>query len=215
MLNLKRPDSCFRIDDNFIQESVQKLNIEVVDNLINQYGCSNLIDFAPRNTKKVSYDYRRGVTAHTNTKYKGVMNMRYWINEVNVITINDINTVNEMKTFVRYPNGTWAAKKEIRCFDDRVMSLIWALIVLEDSVTERYYEIVKYDDNQKPLILKSLDYGVKSFVDPLSIYSNEKLMGDNNNPSPMLFDIGTGNTDQDNDIVELESMGWEIYGRNY
>ena len=30
MLNFKRPDSCFRIDDNFIQESVKKLNIEIV-----------------------------------------------------------------------------------------------------------------------------------------------------------------------------------------
>lgn len=187
---------------------------QVVDNLINQHGYSNLIDFAPRNSKRVTYDHRRGVTAHTNTKYKGVMNMRYWINEVRAIQVNDINTVNEMKTFVRYPNGTWAAKKEIRCFDDRVMSLIWSLIVLEDSVTERYYEVTKYDDNQKPLMLKSLDYGTKSFVDPLSIYGNEKVVGAHNSPSPMVFDVGV-ESPHDNDIVELESMGWEIYGRNY
>ena len=50
-----------------------------------------------------------GVVAHTNTKYKGVMNMRYWINELRVLKINDINTLNELRDFVRNPNGTWSA----------------------------------------------------------------------------------------------------------
>tara|TARA_B100000902_G_scaffold373006_1_gene400524 strand:- start:995 stop:1744 length:750 start_codon:yes stop_codon:yes gene_type:complete len=30
IINFKRPESCFRIDDNFIQESVKKLNIEII-----------------------------------------------------------------------------------------------------------------------------------------------------------------------------------------
>ena len=30
ILNFKKPESCFRIDDNFIQASIKKLNIEVI-----------------------------------------------------------------------------------------------------------------------------------------------------------------------------------------
>jgi len=43
MLNFKRPESCFRIDDNFIQESLKKLNIEVIPvsyNGDNTWTCS-------------------------------------------------------------------------------------------------------------------------------------------------------------------------------
>lgn len=184
---------------------------QVVDNIVNQFGYVNLINFAPNNTKKAKYDARNGVVAHTNTKYKGVMNMRYWINQLNVIKLNDIQTINELKTFVRYPNGTWAAKRELSCLDDRVMSLIWALIVLENSVTERYYEITEYDDNQKPLALRFLDYGAREFVNPLSIYSNEKIVGTNNNTLPLLFNTQKLDGDKEpNDVDYLKEKGWKV-----
>jgi hypothetical protein len=167
-----------------------------------------MINFAPNSTGKVSYDKRVGVTAHTNTKYKGVMNMRYWINQLNVIRFRDVRTLNELKSFVRYPNGTWSARKEAGVFDDRVMSLIWSLIPLEGSITEKYYEIIRRDDNGKPLIIKGMDYGVKDFVNPLSMYSNEKEVG-LNNPNPVVF----GSTEQsDDDISQLEQMGWRMMG---
>jgi hypothetical protein len=38
------------------------------------------------------------------------MNMRYWLNELNVVRFKDIKTLIEIKNFVRYPNGTWSAK---------------------------------------------------------------------------------------------------------
>ena len=181
---------------------------QVVDNIINLHGYTNLINFAPKNNQSTNYNKRIGVVAHTNTKYKGVMNMRYWINTLDVVKIRDINTINELKTFVRYPNGSWAAKKENDCWDDRVMSLVWSLIVLENSVTERYYEVVQVDDNQRPLVLRSLEFGTKLFVDPLSMYSNEKLMGENSNPLPMVFD--TYESDGESDKAELEAMGWKV-----
>ena len=181
---------------------------QVVDNLHNLHAYYNMVNFAPNSTTKRSYDTRLGVTAHTNTKYKGVINMRYWINQLNVIRFKDVRTLNELKSFVRYPNGTWAARKEAQVFDDRVMSLIWSLISLEGTITEKYYDIVKRDDNGKPLIIKSMDYGIKEFVNPLSMYSNEKDVG-LNNPNPVVF--GT-NEAVDDDISQLEQMGWVMMG---
>ena len=185
---------------------------QVVDNLFNIHGYSNLIHFAPKSTGSSKHDRRIGVTAHTNTKYKGVINMRYWINELNVVRLKDVKTLQELKTFVRYPNGTWSAKKEIDCFDDRVMSLMWALIALEQTVTERYFEVVKLDDNGKPLLIKGMDYGTKEFVNPLSIYSNEKVVG-TTNPTPVIFQQpgGTG-LPVEADISELQAMGWRSLG---
>jgi len=181
---------------------------QVVDNLHNLHSYYNMVNFAPNSTTKRSYDTRLGVTAHTNTKYKGVINMRYWINQLNVIRFKDVRTLNELKSFVRYPNGTWSARKEAQVFDDRVMSLIWSLISLEGTITEKYYDIVKRDDNGKPLIIKSMDYGIKEFVNPLSMYSNEKEVG-LNNPNPVVF--GT-NEAVDDDISQLEQMGWVMMG---
>ena len=180
---------------------------QVVDNLYNQFGYTNLITFTPKNSKSTSYDKRLGVVAHTNTKYKGVMNMRYWINQLSVVKFRDINTIRELRTFVRYPNGTWAGKSEAGILDDRVMSLIWCLIVLETSVTEKYFEITEYDDNHKPLKLKSLDYGVKELINPLSIYTNEKLIGENSNPLPMVFEgNGTGETDDEKSSLQTQGF---------
>jgi hypothetical protein len=177
---------------------------QVVDNLFNQHGYSNLISFAPKGNKSTTYNDRMGVIAHTNTKYKGVVNMRYWVNHLQVVKFNDIKTVSELKSFVRYPNGTWAAKKQGGYLDDRVMSLIWALIALEETVVERYYEIIEYDDNHKPKAIKPADYGVRHFVNPLSIYSNEKIIGAHGNPLPVAFN----SREQSSDIEELKSLGW-------
>lgn len=180
---------------------------QVVDNLYNQLGYNNLVHFSPSANKSTNYSSRLGVVAHTNTKYKGVINMRYWINELRAVTFRDIKTINELKTFVRYPNGTWAAKRQGRLLDDRVMSLIWCLIVLESSVTERYFEVAEYDENSKPLRLLPFDHGVaKELVNPLSMYSNEKI-GSNNIP-PIIF---SEYNEQNSDIVDLESDGWQMY----
>lgn len=177
---------------------------QVVDNLRNMHGYENLIHFSPNNNKD-QYN-RPGVIAHTNTKYKGVTNMRYWINELSVLVLRDINTVNELKTFVRYPNGTWAAQKGEDVHDDRVMSLIWSLIVLDNSLTEKYFEVESRDDNDKPLKLRSFNYGLNQFTDPFSMFDNENdEMGA---PVPMIM---AGGTDRfPGDMDDLVSNGYEI-----
>jgi len=133
--------------------------------------------------------------------------MRYWLNELNVIRIKDLKTLGELRDFVRYPNGTWAAKPGSDNWDDRVMSLIWALMSLENEITERYFEILELDDNKRPLKLKALDYGIKYFVNPISAYNNEK---DQDMISPLPIIMQGDQDDKDNGIADLESQGWSF-----
>ncbi|NBW57195.1 hypothetical protein EBR43_05305 [bacterium] len=176
---------------------------QVVDQLKNVHHYENLISYGAK-INGAKYN-KIGVQAHTNSKYKGVMNMRYWVNEVRALKIFDLNTLNELKSFVRYPNGTWSAKPGSDSWDDRVMSLVWALFILENDLVEKYFEIEKYDDNKKPLKLKTLDYGVKNFINPASIYSNEK---DNLGGNPLPIYMPNNDKDAYNEINDLESQGW-------
>jgi len=176
---------------------------QVVDQLKNNLRYENIVNYGSKAGDKVFN--KPGVVAHTNTKYKGVTNMRYWFNELNVVRIKDVRTLLEIKNFVRYPNGTWAAKPGHDSHDDRVMSLIWTLMILENEITERYFEIVELDDNKRPQVIKSLDYGIKYFINPTSMYSNQRNP-DEAVPMPMLFDIGAA--PEKTDIMDMEENGW-------
>lgn len=176
---------------------------QVVDQLKNTLHYENIVSYGIN--KNLNLKNKVGVQAHTNTKYKGVTNMRYWTNELKAVKIRDLKTLIELKNFVRYPNGTWSARPGADSWDDRVMSLVWSLIVLENELSEKYFEIVEFDDNKKPLKIKSLDFGIKYFVNPNSIYNNEKSKNEYV-PSPVII---TGNNEEgNNDIAELEQQGW-------
>jgi len=182
---------------------------QIVDQLKITHNYENIVNYAPKiNSQQMSIK-RPGVIAHTNTKYKGVTNMRYWLNELNVVKLFDRDTVFELKNFVRYPNGTWAARQG-DYNDDRVMSLIWALMALENEVCEKYFDIIEYDANRRPLVLKLLDYGIRHFIKPSSYLNNERG-GFNNNEMPAIMNRG-----DDNPIIEIEDLqaqGWKMYGR--
>jgi len=180
---------------------------QVVDQLKNVHHYENLISYGAKiNGNKYN---KIGVQAHTNSKYKGVMNMRYWCNEVKALKIYDLKTLNELKSFVRYPNGTWAAKPGADSWDDRVMSLVWCLMILENDLVDKYYEIEQFDANKKPLKLRSLDFGIKNFINPASIYSNEK---ENLGGSPLPIYIPNSNDFSKNEIADLEAEGWRRLG---
>jgi len=174
---------------------------QVVDQLKNSLNYDNIVSYGIKGTAP-----RIGVQAHTNTKYKGVMNMRYWLNELKCVRIHDLRTLNELKNFVRYPNGTWAAKPGADNWDDRVMSLVWALVILENELCEKYFEVAEYDDNKKPLKVKELDYGIKYYVNPNSIYSNERDKNEAN-PLPILLPGGESFNEE---IQDLETQGWRF-----
>jgi len=176
---------------------------QVVDQLKNTHMYENIVSYGPK-IGGTSYN-KPGVLAHTNSKYKGVMNMRYWINELKSVKIKDVKTLKELKAFTRYPNGTWSAKPGMDNWDDRVMSLIWALMILENDLVEKYFDVSEFDANKKPLTIKSLDYGIKYFINPTSIYSNEKdaSMG---STSPIVF--SQADQEELEGLKELESQGW-------
>lgn len=177
---------------------------QVVDQLKVTHNYENIVSYAPKIKGEV-YAKRPGVIAHTNTKYRGVMNMRYWVNELNVVKLKDKDTVNELKNFVRYPNGTWAARQGNHN-DDRVMSLIWALIILENEICEKYFEIIEYDTNRRPLNLKLFDYGIRHFIKPSSYLTNERF-GTQNNTLPIIISR-SDNEENDQGIEDLRSEGW-------
>lgn len=183
---------------------------QVVDTLVNVHGYENIVNYTPSKNQSVD---RPGVIAHTNTKYKGVMNMKYWLNEVYAVNLRDTNTLEELKTFVRYPNGTWKAIKGTNVQDDRVMSLIWALMILETSITEQYYEIQEVDKNNKPALLNRLDYGTRYFSDTLSSYNNESNTR-GHSTLPIYIDSETlhsrDNMYMSSDLDELQEQGWEL-----
>lgn len=180
---------------------------QVVDSLRNDHGYENIVNYTPNRNNRVD---RPGVIAHTNTKYKGVVNMKYWMSEVYAVKLRDNATLEELKTFVRYPNGTWKAMQGLNTHDDRVMSLIWALMILENEITEQYFEIELTDKNNKPAVIKNLDYGLRQFSNTLSLYNDEKLGGSSTLPIFMDSEYLPGNdpTTGDAGMDDLQQQGW-------
>jgi hypothetical protein len=178
---------------------------QVVDNLKKDFNYENIVNWgidqiASRKSKTL------GIIAHTNTKYRAIMNQRYWMTIKKSIQINDIQTVLELKDFTRNKNNTWGAKHGSH--DDRVMSLAWALMILDETIAPIYFDIVQSDENGKPEIIKSIDYGIKYFINPESIYTNEKN-GLAQDALPILLG---GNAESENpDMDDLFNQGWSPY----
>lgn len=177
---------------------------QVVEQLKFTHGYENIVSWGAKAGDKTEFK-RIGILSHTNTKYRGITNMRYWINELKVFKFRDINTLKEFKSFIRYPNNTWGARPGSDSWDDRVMSLVWALIILENEICSRYYDVIKLDDCDRPQVIKPLDYGIRGVVSPFSVYSNEKNTG-METVLPTLFD---GETAED-EIEDLKRQGWKM-----
>tara|TARA_R110000824_G_scaffold225563_1_gene413229 strand:- start:241 stop:639 length:399 start_codon:yes stop_codon:yes gene_type:complete len=130
--------------------------------------------------------------------------MRYWVNELESVQINDSRTVKELKNYVKAANGTWNAKKGYH--DDLVTSLMWNLIILDNEIVETYFDVVKKDTNNRPLELQQMDFGIKYFIDPTSLYSNEK--SGLNNTLPVII----GNASNTNsEIDQLNMQGYKVW----
>lgn len=178
---------------------------QVVDQLKFTLGYENVVTYGPKIGADKTFK-KIGILAHTNTKYKGVVNMRYWVNELRAVKIHDIQTLNELRGFVRYPNGTWAAKPGVDSWDDRIMSLVWTLIILENELVNTYFEVLELDENKRPMKLKALDYGLKNFINPTSIYSNEKDKETTMMPLPIVI---RGENNEQTDMDDLFQQGWK------
>jgi hypothetical protein len=178
---------------------------QVVDRLAFDIGYEKVVSYGAKVANRERP--QMGMIAHTNTKYKGVMNMRYFINETRVVEFRDIETLKEFKEFVRYPNGVWKAKSGYH--DDRVMSTIYALYILEKELTERYFDILELDDQGKPCSIEPMDFGIAMFENPTSIYNDFEVIGSSNQfMTPIVFGMGNG-SEAAAEIDWLQQEGWK------
>jgi hypothetical protein len=173
---------------------------QVVDNLRHYYNYENIVSWGASAAGREKAQL--GIVNHTNTKFTGITNMRYWVNQLQVVQIRDTNLVKELKNFVRNPNLTWSAKKGTNIHDDRVMSMVWGLIVLDPLVAPNYFEIVQNDNNNRPLIIKQLDFGIKYFTSPNSMYNES---GEYASALPFMFG---GNNKVNDDMSALFEQGY-------
>ena len=129
--------------------------------------------------------------------------MRYWVNQLEVVQVRDIALLKEFKTFVRHVNGTWSAKKGAGYHDDRVMSMVWSLIILEKGLVDKHFEIIQTDSNGRPLKLKQLDFGIKYFTNPNSFYN------DRDGAASAMPSILSDRAQGDDDLASLVAMGYK------
>ena len=179
---------------------------QVVDRLAVDLGYEKIVSYGNANAHR--RNVMRGMIAHTNTKYKGVLNMRYFMNEVRTVSINEEETVMELRNFVRYSNGTWKARAGFH--DDRVMAMLYSLFILEKEITERFFEIVEEDDMGKPLVIEPMDFGLEYFEDSTSIYLDEEIVGGHSHTIPVVV-WGMGE-EVDAEMDELKSFGYHLIG---
>lgn len=127
---------------------------QVIDALFHNHNYEKIVSYS-KISEKDRYNNTRnmGVLSHTNIRFDGIQNMRYWVNHLEAVSVYDMQTISEFETFVRFPNGTFRKKSDI-FFDDRVMALVWSLFVLETELCQQYFEIVDLDSQGKPQKIK-------------------------------------------------------------
>jgi len=185
---------------------------QVIDALMHTHQYSNIVKYTPSMgsyTEKAEKDNRMGVYSHTNSKFNSMSNFRYWMNVLRCLKINDKQTVEEFKTYIRQDNGVWK-KQDERYLDDRVEALIWAIFILDTKVIEQFFEVSQKDNNGKPLkiVPSNWDPFIVSMPKPSELYN--KFNRDKERvdlpPNPMFIPTQENETE---DLDELRALGWQ------
>jgi hypothetical protein len=131
---------------------------QVIDALFHKHQYEKIVSYS-KVSEQDRYNRTRsmGVLSHNNIRFDGIQNMRYWINHLDAVSINDPNTISEFETFVKFPNGVFR-KRSDNFFDDRVMALVWALFILESEICQQYFEVAEFDSQHKPLTIRNNGY---------------------------------------------------------
>lgn len=179
----------------------------VLNDFINSHNIQNIVTYNMENDKK-GYYQKPGIFCHTNSKTKGVTNLRYWVESLQVVTIPDIKTVKEFETFVRKDNNKWGALPGTT--DDHYMALVWALILLEKNIAARYLDIRETDETGSPLRIRDLneDLALQAFDE-----GNKSLSDQVNYNDPMPYALGMrgGRSSYASDDMEsLLASGWRL-----
>jgi len=155
-------------------------------------------------SEQVNYQ-KGGIYSSTNVKYTGISNMRYWINSVRALQLYDLQTIQELETFIKYPNGTWKHQPGSGIHDDHVMALAWALFGLHTPIAETLFEIVSYDERGKPLKLK------KSYYDDEQFYGLNQYRKDWGADEFVPAFIGQKTSHDSPEIDDLLADGWRAF----
>ena len=187
---------------------------QVVDALVHTHNYESIVKYTPSMgtfTEKIDKDNRLGIYSHTNSKFNGMSNLRYWMTTLKSIKIYDKETIQEFKTYVRQANGVWK-KQSDRYLDDRVEALIWALFVLEPKIIEQFYEVLEKDGNGKPLKVLPLNwdpYEVSEVKMPSQedLYKrfNKKEQAEIQSRNPIFFN----EAGEKGELGDLISQGWK------
>jgi hypothetical protein len=193
---------------------------QVIDALFYNHNYERIISYS-KVSEQDKYNKTRGmgVFAHTNIKFSGIQNMRYWVNHLQTVHINDPHTISEFETFVRFPNGTYR-KRSDNFFDDRVMSLVWALFILESELCQQYFEVVDYDMQHKPSQIRDNGYWerLEEYYELKELTKYATIVPKTSNPDEELVypTLGVTNKEIDisnkyeEDIDELLANGYEF-----
>jgi hypothetical protein len=90
------------------------------------------------------------------------------------------------------------------------MALIWTLIILENEICVKYFDVEKLDEYNRPQIIKPLEYNLSKVISPVGSYLNEK------DPTPVGLPVVFNNKTIDDidttpltqDVVDLANMGY-------
>ena len=129
---------------------------QVLDVLCHTHNYESVVSYHFEGfSKHYNTENRFGIHNHTNTRYRGVTNFRYWTNGLKAVELYDMDTLLELTNFVRHENYTFS-KRTDSDMDDRVLSLIWGLFILDPTVAVKYYNIIEVDDQGRPLKINPL-----------------------------------------------------------
>jgi hypothetical protein len=192
---------------------------QVIDALFHKHEYEKIVSCSKISSANNTTTRHLGILSHTNLRFSGVANMRYWTNTLQCVHINDIDTIKELETFIKYPNGSYR-KKNDNFYDDRVMALVWSLFILETDICQQYFQIDDYDDQGKPLKLSDIGYWEKNpqtyAIRELSnsdiIFSNSTPMIQQPQRNGLLSMLGENEhlSDNDKDVWDFVDEGWKM-----
>jgi hypothetical protein len=189
---------------------------QVIDALFHKHMYEKIVSCSKlANTGSFSNTRHLGILSHNNLRFAGVANMRYWVNFLQTVHVNDVETIKEFETFIRYPNGTYRKKNDL-FYDDRIMALVWGLFILEPEICQQYFNVEEYDDQNKPLKITNNDYYELDTnlykVKDLSNNTNVTVFQNSNDVEkyqPLLTNEEYEQMQDNSDYFDLVSNGWK------
>jgi hypothetical protein len=129
-----------------------------------------------------------------------------------------MDTIKELETFIRYPNGTYR-KQNDNFYDDRVMALVWGLFVLESEICQQCFQVDEVDEQNKPLKISDNGYYEKDptlyHIKDLSNNSNVTTLGNDTlteKYQPLITEEEYDKMSDRADFFDLLGDGWKPIG---